>query len=259
MGMEMESNTLLRTCDWGLTESSLFILAPDSRTAKNLKDDYLRELAKKAFQFRREETRIYYPGCKNRPYLIPVAMAGAECLAEPVNSDNSERQMEPFQHSNLLGADYIRIHEFLLEQKQNGNIVIITSNVTRDANDEPISTENPQAGRDICHHTSDLLLPSRAHWSARQFSGYNYRLSWRRDRHDYSRLNPEYIQLKEILARDGYAPDYEYTLYRPDGAWCRYSTTYFLCRDYLGDEVRIGVSRPQDWQLIEPAEPLKTK
>ncbi|MBW4579637.1 MAG: hypothetical protein KME42_08705 [Tildeniella nuda ZEHNDER 1965/U140] len=154
---------------------------------------------------------------------------------------------------DLLGADYRRIHHFLIEQRTEGNIVIITSNITRDVHGNPINTPNPQAGQDICHHTSDLLLPSRAYWSPRQFSGYNYRLSWRKSRDDYDTLNPEYERLKDLLARDGQIPDYEYTLYRTDGALCRYQTSYFLCQDYLGDAVRIGVSRPQDWQLLEAA------
>ena len=156
--------------------------------------------------------------------------------------------------ADLLGADYVRLHEFLMAARQEGKIVIITSNVTRDADNNPISTENPAAGRDICHHTNDLLLPSRAYWSAHQFTGYNYRLSWRRDRNDYEHLNPEYHHLKELLARDGQAPGYEYKLFRPDGALCSYKTDYYLCRDYCGDEVRIGVSSPNDWQLLEPAE-----
>jgi hypothetical protein len=141
---------------------------------------------------------------------------------------------------NLLGADYLKILEFLMEQRQEGKIVIITSNTTN-----------------ICYHTSDLLKPSRAHWDAARFTGYNYLRSWRASRDEDPvnprRLNPQFDRLREILARDGSAPGYEYTLYRPDDALCSYQTDYYLCRDYCGDEVRIGVSRIEDWRLLEPA------
>jgi len=236
---------------WGLTpvfEKGLLIAdVPSLKEAAQVADCFTDFLAASARRLGVKKAVIRYPGLPPGKYAfsIPARMAMIE----------ESQEIEPMVNDNqrsLLGADYIRIHEFLIEQKRSGNIVIITSNLTRDAEGKLISTPNPQAGRDICHHTSDLLLPSRAYWSAQQFSGYNYRLSWRADRHDYDRLNPQYDRLKETLARDGYIANYEYTLYRPDGALCRYSTTYFLCRDYLGDEVRIGVSRPQDWQLLEP-------
>jgi hypothetical protein len=221
---------------------------PSPRDAVRVVDRYTDYLAMSAFKLGFNKAVIKHPGLNPGEYAyeIPIRMAIMGDETQGAMSIVSDNQM------NLLGADYIRIHEFLIEQRQSGNIVIVTSNITRDEYGNPISTTNPQAGRDICHHTNDLLLPSRAYWSPQQFTGYNYRLSWRSDRDDYERLNPQYDRLKEILIRDGYASNYEYTLYRPDGAKCSYSTAYFLCRDYLGDEVRIGVSRPQDWQLLEP-------
>lgn len=131
---------------------------------------------------------------------------------------------------NLFGADYMRILEFLMEQRQEGNIVIITSNTT-----------------DICLHTNDLLTPARAHWTPNQFTGYNYLQSWQADMSRYEHL-------KESLRRDRYAPDFEYKLIRPDGALCEYQTNYYLCQDYCGDEVRIGVSRPEDYRVLAAAE-----
>jgi hypothetical protein len=238
MGVDSLVAQIFSSSDWeiGFSQRNLILFAPSKCEALNLASLEPEKLAAWAERLEKSATIVKYPG--GQGYRIPAQMAEETKMA--TNFD-------------LLGADYIRIHEFLIEQRQSGNIVIITSNITRDASGNPISTPNPEAGRDICHHTSDLLLPSRAHWSARQFTGYNYRLSWRASFNDYETLNPQYDRLKEILARDGHAPNYEYTLYRPDGALCSYSTSYFLCRDYCGDEVRIGVSRPQDWQLLEPA------
>lgn len=224
---------LLTKCELSISRDSFCIYAPDAEVANALKQS-LGWLAAQAAQLGKRDTRLFYPGCR-RPYQIPA------CLASTTPASEGAR---PTQLMNppidLLGADYMKILEFLMQERQDGNIVIITSNTT-----------------DICYHTNDLLLPSRAYWTAAQFTGYNYLRSWRANREEApdspQRLNPEYEALKELLARDGYVPNYEYTLYRPDDAKCSYSTTYFLCRDYCGDEVRIGVSRPQDWALLEAA------
>ena len=212
-------DNLLKGCDIGFTANSLCIHAPHFESAKALRKAF-RWVASQAATFNKNDSLIYYPGC-DRPYQVPAKMAMNEEEREAEIKVQNESQL------SLVGADYLRILEFLTEQRHEGNIVIITSNVTRDALGRKISTDNPEAGRDICYHTNDLLLPTRAHWTANQFTGYNYRLSWRRDQDDHDRLNPEYGKLKALLERDGCAPDYEYTLYRPDGAMCRYSTSYF--------------------------------
>lgn len=196
---------------------------------------------------------LYFPNCKGKPYRFDGTFANFSDSKDSTPDLSRLTMSAENLNPNLLGADYIKIHEFLIQQRTEGNIVIITSNVTRDAFGKRISTENPEAGRDLCHHTNDLLLPNRAYWAPKDFTGYNYRLSWRRGYDDYDRLNPQYHKLKELLERDGFIKNYQYTLYRPDGAYCEYSTDYYLCRDYLGDEVRIGISKPQDWRLIVSA------
>lgn len=241
--MEMGNSTLFQNCELAFSFSSFCIHAPDKATAKKLCQS-LGLMALQALRFNKAETEIFYPGCK-RPYQIPAEMAhGTRALAD-TNFSGRADNMQPNFGNELLGADYMRILEFLMEQRQEGNIVIITSNTSN-----------------VCYHTNDLLLPSRANWTASQFTGYNYLRSWRATREDDpanpQRLNPQFDTLRDILASDGYAPGYEYTLYRPDDALCSYATDYYLCRDYCGDEVRIGVSRPADWRLLEAAEPART-
>jgi hypothetical protein len=139
-----------------------------------------------------------------------------------------EQEMADFsQIENLLGADYARIHEFLKQQRTEGKIVIITSNITG-----------------TCYHTNDLLKPERGVLQPYMWTGYNYLNSWRDTMHQLEHL-------KELLEQDGFVPQYEYELRRPDNAFCSYSTDYYLCRNYLGDEVRIGVSKPEDWRLLK--------
>ncbi len=220
----MDVNSLLFECELSIAPDSFNVHAPDMAIARSLKKA-VQQMALEAARLGRRLTVISYPGC-DRPYQIPASFADESGGVPP----------EP----NLLGADYMKILEFLVEQRQEGNIVIITSNTS-----------------DVCYHTNDLLLPSRSTWQPAQFTGYNYRRSWRASRdedpNNPQRLNPEYDRLRDLLRRDGVVRDYEYSLYRPDDALCRYSTTYFLCRDYCGDEVRIGVSRPADWSIAEPS------
>lgn len=217
---------LLLQCDLGFTPTSLNIHAPNLDAAKTLRRAY-QQVAMQALKLEKLDAQIFYPGCK-RPWQIPARMAMSEEPSGEFSVSN--------QQIDLLGADYAAILHKLMEWREEGRIVAIVDNNT-----------------DICMHTNDLLKPSRAIWTAAQFTGYNYALSWRIGRDDYSRPSQQYEQLKALLERDGSAPGYNYRLFRPDGALCEYQTDYFLCQDYCGAEVRIGVSRVEDWRLLEAA------
>ncbi len=193
---------------------ALHLIAPDRSEAEDLFKGACRSLSRTASEIG-AALCITWEGC-DRPFQIAPSVHDVESGGIPPMSD-------------LFGADYLKILEFLQAQRHEGNIVIITSNTTNK-----------------CLHTNDLLLPSRAHWSAAEFHGYDYLQSWRVDL-------PNYEKLKGLLERDRTAPGFEYKLRRPDGAICEYETTYHLCRDYCGDEVRIGVSRPQDYRVLAPA------
>lgn len=204
------------------------------------------------------EAEMWSIGAERHLNSIAANLSSTICIytsdsSEPIKRFGETNMQKQIPEIDLVGADYRRILEFLLAEREAGKIVVITSNITRDEQGRPIDTEDVRAGRDICHHTNDRLTPQRAILTPAQWTGYNYRECWRRDRNDYLHLNPRYHQLRSALERDGFAPNFEYTLYRPDGALCSYSTTYFLCRNYLEDEVRIGVSDPNDYQVIEAA------
>lgn len=143
-----------------------------------------------------------------------------------------EKNIRNPNQSDLYGADYVRILDFLKEQKLLGNIVVITSNTTN-----------------ICYHTNDLLLPTRGILKPYQWNGFDYSISWRNSRGGIAQLE----NLQQLLqsSANKCVRAYEYDLQRPDTAIVQYSTDYYLCRDFLGDEVRVGVSRPQDYQILE--------
>lgn len=210
--------------EMSLTAHSLWIKMPSVEEARQLLQSQALALAVSAKKLDKFDARIFYPGCR-QPFRILATMINNHDISMelPLESNNVEL---------LVGADYLRIHEFLIEQYQIGNIVIITSN-----------TNNR------CYHTNSRLLPSRGVFQPHQWTGWNYLTSWRE-------TIPQLERLQSLLASEGVVRGYEYQLYRPDNAFCTYSTDYYLCRDYLGDEVRIGVSRPTDWSILREPEPI---
>lgn len=218
---------LFPDCELAISPYSFCVHAPTKAFAFGLIKD-LRTIAAMAKRLLKREALIYYPGC-TQPIQIPARMAIEVEESEPVIQRDNE---------SLLGADYMRLVERLHEWQQQGKIIAIVSNTTN-----------------ICHVTNDLLLPSRGYLSGRQFKGYNYLKSWRLNFEDDGRLNPQYQQLRDLLDRDGYVKGFNYTLYRPypDDSLCEYATDYYLCENYCNDVVRIGVSDPQDWRLVQNA------
>lgn len=190
---------------------------PSFEEASELVRSQLASLAASAKKLDKADARIFYPGCR-QPIRVLAAMVRNEPMDLPEKAQNEV---------SLLGADYTRLHEFLLEQHLEGNIVIITSNTTN-----------------VCYHTNDLLKPERGVYKPHQWTGFNYLNSWRETLHQLERLQC-------LLATDGVVRGYEYQLFRPDNAFCTYQTDYYLCRNYLGDEVRIGVSSPTDWSILK--------
>lgn len=173
--------------------------------------------------------------------LMPE-MFGLSALPElPEDEDKpviDTNQSPQHLSSILFGADYGRLWEFCLEQYHSGRIIIITENHSN-----------------ICLHTNDRLTKKRASWNPKDFNGYDYLKSWRSERNGTAEdgVNPQYWALRDFLDRDHYVPNYKYTLYRPDGALCEYSTDYYLCNDYQGTQVRIGVSDPDAYEILAPA------
>lgn len=96
------------------------------------------------------------------------------------------------------------------------------------------------------------LKPERAFFTPAQFHNYDYIRSWDIDR--IGQPSTEYYRLRELLDRDGLVSGYQYKLIRPDGALYSYSTDYYLVNDgWAGEPVRIGISRQEDWRLLQPA------
>jgi len=100
---------------------------------------------------------------------------------------------------------------------------------------------------DRCKHSN--VPPKRGLRQAPDWTGYDYRQSWKLDGIN---LSEEYRQLIRLLYDEGEIPNYEYNLVRPDdGAILRYSTSYTFVRDFYGEPVRFGISNPEAFSLVE--------
>lgn len=173
------------------------------------------QLAQQCLRWDLAEAQVFWRGSGQRYFSIPSFLALEEAMTNSTQNQPS-----------LLDADYLRTLDFIREKRADGRIVVITSMVSN-----------------ICQHTNDLLSPDRGVFQPYQWTGYNYLNAWR-DSLD------EYNQLIELLNRDGYVAQYEYKLRRPDNRLCGYETDYYLVPNYLGEPVRIGVSKPEAWQLL---------
>jgi hypothetical protein len=209
----------LSGCHLSISEESFNIEAPSHFAAYALRR-FASELAISAKKLKRKRAIISWPGC-DRPYRIPTSILNNHSIMTGPQAQNG---------TYFLGADYLRVTDFIREKREEGRIVVVTS-----------------MWNDVCLHTNDLLQPERGIIQPHQWTGFNYRYLWRDSRDDY---NP----LIDTLLRERYIPQYQYRLRRPDGSFARYETDYYLVEDYLNVPVRIGVSKVDAWELLpEPA------
>ena len=99
-----------------------------------------------------------------------------------------------------------------------------------------------------CKHSN--VAQERGKRPAPDWTGYDYLQSWKLDGKD---KNPsdEYFELINRLLDGEQINGYEYDLIRPnDGAIVCYRTNYWRM-DFFGEDVRIGVSRPEDFTVTE--------
>lgn len=211
--------------------SRLILNQPDRCSALALaKSDEIRtRIALLVKKLGYEVAHICYPGMKR----------GLEVFASMADDQNEEAQQPATPMPNfenfLKEADEMRVLDFMREQISNGLIVIITSQIN-----------------DQCLYTSKSLKPERAFWTPDQFQGHNYAKSW--DIDGVGHPSSEYDQMRSLLERDGAIQGYQYRLVRPDGALCEYQTDYYDVADGWGGHwVRIGVSRPEDYRVLQPA------
>lgn len=213
----MEFNSPLKHCELRDDGKSLFVNPGRSALSPRLNQlESVRSEIQALLRERELKTAYILRGEGQRPYQI---------LAAPP-SIFSVSGVEFIGRSNPTLA---RSLEPLLKADAEGEIITIVSMVT-----------------DKCKHSN--VPPKRGLRLEPNWTGYDYRQSWKLDGIN---LSQEYKDLIKELYDDRVVPDYEYDLIRPDdGARLRYSTSYTLI-DFFGELVRVGVSREEDFTLIE--------
>ncbi len=210
-------------------ESTITMIAPDIDTA----EDYLFNLRQNPQKFIRwqEPVEIYVKYAEGtHRYRVPITNSVGKPKEE---SDTSEMKTETQINPITLtpDADYQRVSEWLIEKWNEGKSVCVTSQIDNK-----------------CLFQNDKLTTRRAVIQPHEFIGQNYLWYWRDTMDDYHQLRQ---YLDELQGDRDYLAGFEYRLRRPDGALCRYQTDYYR-GTFLGVPVRIGVSNPADWEILEP-------
>ncbi len=215
------SESLLETCDFSSDGETLFITpnrSPDfiSQNVMRYAEDEIKAKLKKQGLRRAEIFR----GAGLKPYQILATPASFSLFSEP--------GLQKVGRSNPVLASAL---DPFAEAEAEGKIVTIVSMLN-----------------DKCKHTNPALTIERGKRPAQEWTGYDYSKSWRLDGEN---LSEEYYDLRHLLRRDHQIKGYEYSLIRPDdGALVRYVTDYYLL-DFFGEEVRVGVSDPGAYTILE--------
>jgi hypothetical protein len=155
-------------------------------------------------------------------------------------SGESERRVQEVDFSGLgLGntylrdANYLKIEEFIGEMRQRGYIVTITDMVSN-----------------RCLKVNDLQVQDRGGgWTGANWAGLNFLNLWK---DSFLAGNHNYFgELIELVGSEWFIPNFEYLLRAPNGDLRRYWSFYFYALDYLGTPVRICVSVPGNWDVVE--------
>ena len=93
----MAVDDFLRGCTLSIADDSLQIYAPDEMVALALRRS-AKDLARWAVNFHKRWTLIFFPGCNDRPYQIPAAMASSIGSS----GDNLSEQLENISEQDAL-------------------------------------------------------------------------------------------------------------------------------------------------------------
>ena len=211
--------------DWFPCNGTLIIDTPSKQEAKIFIKRWC--LVTKAFtsNFQCDRALIRYPHC-----IQPFEILGNYTPMNPTTSTI----IQPLKNSRLHFVDATRsqVLQFIEEQRANGKLVIVSSQITN----RIIDTSVIPAERGI------FSLPSQWH-------GFNNLELWRESMHHFQ-------QLQNALNTDGYIPDFEFELLRVDGSKIRTGKDYYLARNYFGNDiepVRISVGEFANYEVIRPA------
>jgi hypothetical protein len=198
------------------------VLVPDLRSAKQLLNHKHGRLSQKCAEWGQDKVELVW-SFLHRPLCIHASDSGDANMSNIITATKNGRP-------NLADANKRQVLEFILEQREAGKVVVVTSQITNRCVD------------------IDLISPERGIFAyASQWHGMNFMELWRESM-------DQYFSLLGGLERDGYIPNFAYDLLRVDGSLGRYNKDYYLARNFLHNEpVRISVGNQNDWELVRPA------
>lgn len=126
------------------------------------------------------------------------------------------------------------VEDFIRDRKRENLIVTLTSMTT-----------------DKCLFVNQLQASDRSVWSQQDWVGIDFKTLWR-DSFLPGR-QPYYMQLINDVQRDRLLPEFYYQIRRPSGALAEYISTYYYLENFMGGSVRLAVSVPGAWRIVEAA------
>ncbi len=199
------------------------VFVPDLRSAKRLLSRKYGQLSQKCAEWGQDKVEVVWSAI-HKPLLIHASStSGEQQMSNIITATKNGRP-------NLVDANRRQVLEFILEQREAGKVVVVTSQITNRCVD------------------IDLISPERGIFAyASQWHGMNFMELWRES-------IDQYFSLLGGLERDGWIPGFSYDLLRVDGSMGRYTKDYYLARNFLHNEpVRISVGNHSDWELIRAA------
>jgi hypothetical protein len=202
--------------------NAIRVFVPDLRSAKLLLNRKHGRLSKKCAEWGQDKVELVW-SLLQRPLCIHASDSGDADMSNVITATKNGRP-------NLVDANKRQVLDFILEQRDAGKIVVVTSQITNRCVD------------------IDLISPSRGIFAyASQWYGMNFMELWRESM-------DQYFSLLGGLQRDGYIPNFTYDLLRVDGSLGRYAKDYYLAQNFLHNEpVRISVGNANDWELVRLA------
>lgn len=196
----------------------------DKKSALILRDGCL-TLASAIAKFWFDRAEVLYPQCL-KPFQI---LANLSLI--PSVQNNSNPQLPG--RRNLLEASHTEILEFLTEMAREGLVVVICA---LDA-DMSILYVNSQMSQ-----RRGILTPAG-------MQRLDNPVLWRESMEQYDRLTND--------LENGFVPSFEFAHYRADNSFCKFSSTFYKCDEYMGVPVRIAVSAPGDFEVVRSPSPVR--
>jgi hypothetical protein len=234
MDVDAAADFFLSRCEREFTATEIILTASDYLHAQGLRCCCV-ELAEWALSKGRDWVIVRWAEDEGKPYRIPSWYATAHSQSGENTMVNPIDNMTNAEIERIAGAGFLAIHEQMKQWRSEGLIVTVTDMMTNH-----------------CLHVNDLQAPDRGGgWKGKDWIGLNFLTLWH-DSFAPGQFN-YFEQLVTTVQQDKHIPQFEYNLRTPNGDLRRYISDYYFVESYLDTPVRLCVSKPANWVLIQAA------